>query len=54
LTDTQNMVEYVQGWSPQGDKIILLDAKKDKFYLMEIGIDSTIPVKNQGKEYEKK
>ncbi len=49
LTDTQNMVEYVQGWSPQGDKIIFLDARSSKFYLMEIKVGSAVPVKNQGK-----
>ena len=43
------MVEYVQGWSPQGDKIIFLDARSSKFYLMEIKVGSAVPVKNQGK-----
>jgi hypothetical protein len=38
LTNSQNIVEVVEGWSPQGDKIIFQDYNLCNFYLMEIEI----------------
>ena len=38
LTDTANIVEIIEGWSPLGDKIIFKDANTNKYYLLEVGI----------------
>jgi Tol biopolymer transport system component len=36
LTNSKDIAEIVEGWSPQGNRIIFRDYNLFKFYLMEI------------------
>jgi hypothetical protein len=39
LTNSQNILEVVEDWSPQGDEIIFKDLNTNQFYLMKIEIN---------------